>query len=52
MTVEFRRMRLRSARSFRVWFLHGWWVQTPAVGPMLGFRVCGWAIHIYPDLQS
>ena len=50
--VELRYMRLRSARSFRVWLIHGWIADTPAVGPMIGVRLFGLSLNAYPWMFS
>lgn len=48
MKTELRYMERASARSLRVWLVHGWIADTPAVGPMLGCRLFGWSLNLYP----
>ena len=50
--VEVRYMRLRSARSFRVWAAHAAVGDTPAVGPMIVLRLLGWSVVLYPWMFS
>ncbi len=49
---EVRYMRRKSARSLRVWLAHAFLADTPAAGPMIGVRMLGWSVTIYPWLPA
>lgn len=48
MKAELRYMQIRSARNVRVWAISAWLADTPAVGPMVGVRLFGWSLNLYP----
>ena len=50
--VEVRYIRLKSARSLRVWLVNGFICDTPAAGVMIGAMLFGWTVAIYPWLPK
>lgn len=50
--IEVRYVQRKDMRAFHVWLCRVATFNTPAAGPMILLRLCGWSLHIYPWMHS